>query len=632
MAHYSENSNPIHQSATAGFQLEPVRLQSPFDSHSSFNSGLASSMASRSTEAFTTLNIPAQADSIEIDMDFAGNNQHGQNSYNVKFDGLELGNLGGISQNELNSFSAKFEGMKLSNPHRWAYEVRQISNAVTSWLGKLPQRLSGEMVSSNVKNGSGESNLSNLFSNHNLSASEPLNLANSLVQSPPIDKPDRPKSANTSANVFVDHPIQLTSFIADTRPASFSLPDGIQTKPEVNIDNLVPEMQAILPDIVQAYEDSGIGFSPLISSGNDGRHSPNSAHYKNMAIDLSSHDADYSDYMTASQIKTIAQEITNSPLKSTPVSGDPGRLQSNWDRDGDGTRDYIVIVEKPGVRGQQHIHIQLDPDHSINTSDLKSNPQESGRDSSSLPNPSSIPDRLFQYKGSSSMQYDPNVKAWQARMRERGWKIDVDGYYGPKSERVARQFQEEKRLSVDGIVGPETWKASFDTTNITLPGLTASSRADEIVNNPVGSSSQINAEGLQLLKDFEGSRLEAYRDPVGKWTIGYGHTGPEAKPGNKITQAQAESLLKSDLQRFESAVQRLVTVPLNENQFSALASFSFNVGDGALQNSTLLRKLNQRDYSGAANEFSRWVYGGNEVLPGLILRRQAEQDLFSKPA
>ncbi|PSB66784.1 muraminidase, partial [filamentous cyanobacterium CCP1] len=92
---------------------------------------------------------------------------------------------------------------------------------------------------------------------------------------------------------------------------------------------------------------------------------------------------------------------------------------------------------------------------------------------------------------------------------------------------------------------------------------------------------QINAKGLRLLKAFEGLRLEAYLDPVGVWTIGYGTTSG-VFPGMRITEAQAEAFLRRDLARFERAVSDLITVPLNEDQYSALVSFTYNVGEGAL--------------------------------------------------
>jgi GH24 family phage-related lysozyme (muramidase) len=148
--------------------------------------------------------------------------------------------------------------------------------------------------------------------------------------------------------------------------------------------------------------------------------------------------------------------------------------------------------------------------------------------------------------------------------------------------------------------------------------------------NPGSISSgrrQINAKGLQVIKSFEGLALTAYRDVVGVLTIGYGTTRG-VRAGMRITRDQAEELLKIDLHRFETAVSKLVKVPINDNQFSALVSFSYNVGEGALGSSTLLRLLNQRNYSAAANEFLRWNRAGGRALAGLTRRRKAERSLF----
>lgn len=148
----------------------------------------------------------------------------------------------------------------------------------------------------------------------------------------------------------------------------------------------------------------------------------------------------------------------------------------------------------------------------------------------------------------------------------------------------------------------------------------------EDVPQPRGGQS-INAAGLKLITTFEGRKLGAYQDSVGVWTIGYGHT-KTARPGMTITQAQAEQLLQADLEEFEAAVTDAVGVSLNSDQFSALVSFCFNLGAGALFESTLLRVLNQGDFEAAANEFPRWNNAGNQVLLGLTRRRLAERALF----
>lgn len=143
-------------------------------------------------------------------------------------------------------------------------------------------------------------------------------------------------------------------------------------------------------------------------------------------------------------------------------------------------------------------------------------------------------------------------------------------------------------------------------------------------------------KGIDLIKMFEKCRLEAYTCPAGKWTIGYGHTGKvDGEPiveGMKITKGKAIILLKYDLERFESAINKYVKVSVTQNQFDALISFSFNVGDGNFIKSTLLKNLNQKDYQGAANELLKWnkgkVNGKKVVLRGLTKRRRAEFDLF----
>lgn len=136
--------------------------------------------------------------------------------------------------------------------------------------------------------------------------------------------------------------------------------------------------------------------------------------------------------------------------------------------------------------------------------------------------------------------------------------------------------------------------------------------------------------GIMLIKSFEGLKLVAYKCPAGIWTNGYGHTGPDVTPGQVITQAQADALLARDLERFEAGVSRLVSVQLTQNQFDALVCFSFNLGLGALQGSTLLRLLNAGDYAGAAAQFPRWNKAGGKELPGLTRRRSAEQALFMR--
>ena len=146
-------------------------------------------------------------------------------------------------------------------------------------------------------------------------------------------------------------------------------------------------------------------------------------------------------------------------------------------------------------------------------------------------------------------------------------------------------------------------------------------------NTPSDNERRTSERGITLIKSHEGLRLKAYHCPANVLTIGYGHT-KNVYPSMVITSQKAEELLKQDLSVYESAVNKYVTVPLNQNQFDALVSFSFNVGTNALGRSTLLRKLNSKDYQGAGNEFMRWVRAGTRILPGLVRRRQEEKELF----
>lgn len=143
-------------------------------------------------------------------------------------------------------------------------------------------------------------------------------------------------------------------------------------------------------------------------------------------------------------------------------------------------------------------------------------------------------------------------------------------------------------------------------------------------------SKHINQEGFKLLTAFEGCELTAYDDGGGVWTIGYGHTGDDVFPEMTISQKQAEDLLSGDLEKFESYVEDAVEVELNDNQFSALVCFCFNVGPGTegFGGSTLLKLLNDGDYQGAANQFPVWNKVNGEPWPGLTRRRLAEQALF----
>ncbi|WP_025199133.1 lysozyme [Brucella sp. BO2] len=143
---------------------------------------------------------------------------------------------------------------------------------------------------------------------------------------------------------------------------------------------------------------------------------------------------------------------------------------------------------------------------------------------------------------------------------------------------------------------------------------------------------KINAAGLSLVQQWEGLKNTAYRDVAGVLTIGYGHTSaagsPKVTPGMTIGDKEAERILKSDLAKFEARVERLVKVPLTDNQFAALVSFDFNTG--ALDRSTLLKKLNKGDYAAVPVELMKWVNAGGKKISGLVNRRAAEAGLWAK--
>lgn len=147
---------------------------------------------------------------------------------------------------------------------------------------------------------------------------------------------------------------------------------------------------------------------------------------------------------------------------------------------------------------------------------------------------------------------------------------------------------------------------------------------------------------VNLVKAFEGMHkisddgmVRSYRCPAGRWTIGYGHT-KGVRSGMKITQDEAEDILRADLLEFENDVKKYVRVELTQAQLDALVSFVFNVGPAAFAASTLLKKVNSGDTNGAAAQFARWnkatVNGKKTALPGLTRRRTAEAALFAMDA
>lgn len=137
----------------------------------------------------------------------------------------------------------------------------------------------------------------------------------------------------------------------------------------------------------------------------------------------------------------------------------------------------------------------------------------------------------------------------------------------------------------------------------------------------------ISQNGLELIKHFEGCELEAYKCAAGVWTIGYGHI-KTAEEGMVISQSYADELLEGEIVEYEDYVNTAVTAPLSQDQFDALVSWTFNLGNGNLNASTMLKVLNRGEYEEVPNQMKRWNKAGGKVLEGLIRRREAEANLF----
>lgn len=138
-----------------------------------------------------------------------------------------------------------------------------------------------------------------------------------------------------------------------------------------------------------------------------------------------------------------------------------------------------------------------------------------------------------------------------------------------------------------------------------------------------------NQKGIELIKTLEGFRAEPYFCSGGYLTIGYGHKLLPSDRFNCITKEKAQKILEKDLLRTERAVLKQINAELSDDQFSALVSFTFNVGAAALQRSSLRQKINYGLYKEASKEFLKWIYAGGKKITGLVRRRKLESQLFS---
>ncbi|MBD2394608.1 glycoside hydrolase family protein [Cyanobacterium aponinum FACHB-4101] len=203
------------------------------------------------------------------------------------------------------------------------------------------------------------------------------------------------------------------------------------------------------------------------------------------------------------------------------------------------------------------------------------------------------------------------IKELQLLLNNCGYGLIVDGILGPRTEKAFNSFKKQNFLEYPNIIGKTTIEKLLQFKP---------------------KKRQVNQAGMELIKEFEGFRRNAYLCPAGVWTIGYGSTfypdKRKVQKGDVISNKEAEELLKITVNNFADEVDRLITVPINDNQFSALVSFTFNVGVYAFKNSTLRRVLNQGNYQEAANQLLRWNKAGGKTLAGLTRRRQAERNLF----
>jgi lysozyme len=180
------------------------------------------------------------------------------------------------------------------------------------------------------------------------------------------------------------------------------------------------------------------------------------------------------------------------------------------------------------------------------------------------------------------------------------------------------------------ISGGKLTQKQVDATNQVIATATDSTVADMLgiaIDQMV-----VSIFGVDLICSFEGKRLTAYDDGVGVWTIGFGTTiypnGIKVKKGDTCTLDQAKLYMAHDLKKFEQAVNGAVNIRLNQNQFDALVSLAYNIGTGAFNKSTLVKKLNAGDIRSAADQFDVWVNAGGKRMQGLVNRRQKEKALF----
>jgi lysozyme len=207
------------------------------------------------------------------------------------------------------------------------------------------------------------------------------------------------------------------------------------------------------------------------------------------------------------------------------------------------------------------------------------------------------------------------IRSLQTALSHLGYKIKVDGFYGNETKGVFNQFKKDHQL-----------------THPDLIGVTTINYINNLLKNNEKGRTKVNKRALDLIKEFEGYRSNAYLCSAGVPTIGWGSTfwedGSRVRLGQTITPERAHSLFSIVVESFADQVAKLIKVPVTDNQFGALVSLAYNIGIGAFKNSTLLRVLNQKNYQETANQLMRWNRAGGKELAGLTRRRRAERNLF----
>jgi lysozyme len=234
------------------------------------------------------------------------------------------------------------------------------------------------------------------------------------------------------------------------------------------------------------------------------------------------------------------------------------------------------------------------------------------------------------------------TKRIQERLNELGYGLKVDNNYGTATTDAVKHFQGlNPPLVVDGIAGPKTLAVLFpgdaeivadaEKPTIKKAKKPAPAKPAEPVKATSGDMTT-SAPGRHAIQEREGTKLKAYKDGGGVWTIGCGHTSAAGPPlvtaGLTITAAECDQILSRDLAKFEEAVNDAVTVGMTRFEFDALMSLCFNIGQGAFAKSTLVKRLNAGDKAAAANEFLVWNKDNGKTVPGLTTRRQSERRQF----